>query len=47
VIADKIGYEDSFYFSRIFKKMTGKSPKEYRLEVNSKKSEIVIEPSKG
>lgn len=47
VIADKIGYEDSFYFSRIFKKMTGKSPKEYRLEVNSKKNEIVIEPSKG
>lgn len=30
VIAEKIGYDDSLYFSRIFKKMTGKSPKEYR-----------------
>ncbi len=29
-VAGKLGYEDSFYFSRIFKKITGKSPKDYR-----------------
>lgn len=30
-IADKIGYDDSFYFSRLFKKVHGKSPRQYRL----------------
>lgn len=29
-IAQKIGYEDAFYFSRLFKKIRGKSPREYR-----------------
>lgn len=29
-IAGTLGYEDEFYFSRIFKKYTGVSPKEYR-----------------
>ena len=29
-IAFAVGYEDSLYFSRIFKKTTGFSPKEYR-----------------
>lgn len=29
-IAQKVGYEDPFYFSRIFKKITGKSPAEYK-----------------
>ena len=29
-IADKVGYADCFYFSRLFKKITGKSPKDYR-----------------
>ncbi len=33
-IGEKIGYEDSFYFSRLFKNVTGKSPKEYRLAFN-------------
>jgi len=29
-VAELIGYEDPFYFSRIFKKIEGVSPKEYR-----------------
>jgi AraC-like DNA-binding protein len=29
-IADKIGYEDPYYFSRIFKKVIGKSPTQYK-----------------
>jgi AraC-like DNA-binding protein len=31
-IAEKIGYDDPYYFSRIFKKVMNKSPKEYRME---------------
>ncbi|WP_400243590.1 AraC family transcriptional regulator [Niallia sp. JL1B1071] len=29
-IAHKVGYQDSFYFSRLFKKNTGNSPKKYK-----------------
>lgn len=29
-ISQKVGYENSRYFTRVFKKMTGMSPKEYR-----------------
>jgi AraC-like DNA-binding protein len=29
-IADKIGYDDPYYFSRLFKQIMSKSPKEYR-----------------
>ena len=29
-VAGRCGYSDQFYFSRIFKKQTGLSPKEYR-----------------
>jgi AraC-like DNA-binding protein len=29
-IANKIGYDDPYYFSRIFKKVTGKSPEQYK-----------------
>lgn len=29
-IADMIGFDNEYYFSRVFKKITGKCPKEYR-----------------
>ena len=29
-ISEKIGYDDAYYFSRLFKQIMGKSPKEYR-----------------
>ena len=35
-IAGKVGYTDSLYFSRLFKKVTGKSPKFYRSLVADK-----------
>lgn len=28
-IADRLGYEDSLYFSKVFKKIEGMSPKQY------------------
>lgn len=30
-ISERVGFEDQFYFSRLFKKMTGVSPREYRV----------------
>ena len=29
-IAEKVGFDDSFYFSNVFKKVTGSAPKNYR-----------------
>ena len=29
-IAQKLGYSDQYYFSRIFKKVVGMSPKKYK-----------------
>ena len=29
-ISEKVGYDDAYYFSRLFKQIMGKSPKEYR-----------------
>jgi YesN/AraC family two-component response regulator len=29
-ISKQIGYEDAYYFSRLFKKIMGKSPMQYR-----------------
>ncbi|MEG0381419.1 MAG: helix-turn-helix transcriptional regulator, partial [Kurthia sp.] len=31
-IAETVGYEDCFYYSRVFKKQTGMSPSAYRKE---------------
>jgi AraC-like DNA-binding protein len=36
-IARSVGYEDPFIFSKIFKKKTGKSPREYRKTVDEEK----------
>jgi YesN/AraC family two-component response regulator len=30
-IAGEVGYDDPFYFTRIFKKVTGKTPREYKV----------------
>jgi AraC-like DNA-binding protein len=35
-IATKIGYDDTFYFSRIFKKINGKSPRDYKKSIRLK-----------
>ena len=40
LIAEKIGYDDSFYFSRLFKKINGKSPKAYRQAMIEKKESL-------
>ena len=32
-IAEKLGYESSFYFSKVFKKVTGLSPREYQQSI--------------
>ena len=29
-ISDMLGFNNSFYFSRVFKKVTGMTPKDYR-----------------
>ena len=34
-IADSVGYEDAFTFSKAFKRYSGTSPKEYRKEYNA------------
>lgn len=35
VVADRVGYSDSHYFSTIFKKNTGKTPTEYRCMIGN------------
>ena len=31
-ISEKVGYQDSNYFAKVFKRLEGKTPSEYRLE---------------
>ena len=35
-ISFKVGIDDSFYFSRLFTKLMGMSPKDYRLHIQEK-----------
>ncbi|HTM97322.1 MAG TPA: AraC family transcriptional regulator [Pedobacter sp.] len=35
IIAAELGYEDPYYFSRVFKKYIGTSPEQYRLSANT------------
>ena len=37
-ISEKVGYNDYFYFSRVFKKMKGKSPSAYRTGIDYNKT---------
>jgi transcriptional regulator GlxA family with amidase domain len=48
-IAGKLGYEDPFYFSRVFKCMTGMAPSEYRrLEAGSRRAlRTLVVPAAG
>ena len=39
-IAEKVGYEDQLYFSRVFKNMTGVRPSAYRIEKIQKKNMV-------
>ncbi len=34
-IGERVGYEDRYYFNRIFKRVTGMSPGEYRSRCHS------------
>jgi AraC-like DNA-binding protein len=38
-IANRLGYEDQFYFSRLFKLVNGISPRAYRLKIPDMNSE--------
>ena len=42
-IADELGYDDAFYFSRLFKSVTSRAPTEYRLLKPDSKESLVAE----
>ncbi|MFD1905245.1 helix-turn-helix domain-containing protein [Paenibacillus rhizoplanae] len=33
-ISQKLGYESAFYFSKVFKKVTGLSPRDYMQQID-------------
>jgi YesN/AraC family two-component response regulator len=35
IVAESVGYLDQFYFSKLFKKETGVSPKDYKKSVKN------------
>ncbi|MBO5998847.1 MAG: helix-turn-helix transcriptional regulator, partial [Lachnospiraceae bacterium] len=37
-IAERCGFSDPYYFSNVFKKQTGKSPREYKKSVQDDQS---------
>lgn len=39
-IASSLGFEDPAYFSRFFKRLSGRSPRQYRLEVTQSQAEM-------
>ena len=41
-ISFELGYEDPFYFSRVFKKNTNISPNKYRKTVGFNKKELIV-----
>lgn len=43
-IAENVGYENALYFSRIFHKQTGISPKEYRKNFGNAMEDVTDEP---
>jgi transcriptional regulator GlxA family with amidase domain len=40
-VAGRVGYDDQFYFSRLFKAVHGRSPRDYRAQKRSQSCELI------